>query len=112
MNILDKTEQAALNEAKYIVDTQCTVREAAKHFGVGKSKIHRDCRKVLACLADNNPELNVLYTDVSKVLEFNFAEKHIRGGASTAKKLKSIKKKSVKKGKSGTKSKNKHKGNK
>lgn len=61
----------------YIVDTGDTVRGAAKLFGISKSTVHKDITKKLK---QENLEL---YRQVSKVLQFNKEERHIRGGIAT-----------------------------
>lgn len=62
---------------KYIVETNGTVREAASHFGVSKSTVHKDVTDKL------RSKDNVLYADVKKVLLKNKNERHIRGGQAT-----------------------------
>ena len=73
--------------ANYIYETKATVRQTASVYGVSKSTIHKDVTERLlridAELADK----------VKKVLEFNKAERHIRGGEATRKKYKSMKEK-------------------
>ena len=65
--------------AKYMLDHQSTLRQAATHFDVGKSTIHNYVSHKL-------PKINKrLYRKVSKLLTYNFQIKHIRGGLSTAK---------------------------
>lgn len=63
--------------AHYIIINNSTVRQAAKHFGISKSTIHKDvsCR-----IQEVNPSLA---TEVRKVLEVNKSERHIRGGLAT-----------------------------
>lgn len=71
-----------IQEAKHIVLTGNTLRQTAKFFGVSKSTVHLDMSKRLK-------KINIdLYLKVSKKLDFNFSQKHIRGGNSTAKKYK------------------------
>lgn len=65
--------------AKYIVKNKSTIRGAAAHFNMAKSTVHIDVSKKL------KKQNFFLYLRVKKVLEKNFAEKHIRGGASTKK---------------------------
>ena len=67
----------ALEEARYILKTGCTVRACAAVFGVGKSTVHSDVTKRLQRLDED------LYSDVAKILGNNLAERHIRGGEST-----------------------------
>lgn len=64
-------------EARFIVDNNATVRQAAKEFGISKSTIHIHMVKVL-------PRIDAsLYKDVREVLDTNKAERHIRGGKAT-----------------------------
>ena len=72
--------------ARYIIDNQTTIREAAKHFSYSKSTVHNDVSKKLK--KTNFP----LYKKLKKILENNFSEKHIRGGMATKNKFKNIKK--------------------
>ena len=58
------------------------MRDAAQHFGVSKSTVHKD-------LQDRLPQFNrSLYLQVKEVLEVNKAQRHIRGGMATRKKYK------------------------
>ena len=75
-------EERALRIGEYIIESNATVREAAKHFGVSKSTVHKD-------LSQRLPQYNQqLYADVRKVLNLNKMERHIRGGLATRKKYK------------------------
>lgn len=63
--------------ANYILENEATIRQAAKVFGLSKSTIHNDVSKKL-------PDANYgLFVEVQRVLNKNFAEKHIRGGVAT-----------------------------
>ena len=66
-----------INESKFIVNTNKTIREVAEIFGVSKSTVHNDIRKRLFEIDRN------LYEEVSSVLEYHIDIKHIRGGEST-----------------------------
>ena len=66
--------------ARYIIDNNTTVRQAAKHFGISKSTVHKDCVERLKLI---NPALAV---EVRKVLDVNKRERHIRGGLATREK--------------------------
>ena len=78
----DDIERRACELAVYIIETQSTVRAAAKKFGVSKSTVHKD-------LSDRLPQYNrALYLQVKAVLEQNKAERHIRGGIATRRKYK------------------------
>ena len=56
-------EERAIEIARYIIDNNTTVRQAAKHFGISKSTVHKD---------------------VTERLEKS--ERHIRGGLATKEK--------------------------
>lgn len=73
-------EQRVLNVADYFLDTNCTVRNAAKKFGYSKSTIHLDVTKRLSMLDTNKAR------EIEKILAYNESIRHIRGGASTKKK--------------------------
>jgi len=76
----DYIRERVVAAAKYILDSKATVRETAKVFGVSKSTIHKDVTERL-------PRINLsLAGDVKKVLEYNKAERHIRGGKATKQK--------------------------
>ncbi|ADL08734.1 sporulation transcriptional regulator SpoIIID [Thermosediminibacter oceani DSM 16646] len=75
-----------LEIAAYIIETKATVRQAAKIFGVSKSTVHKDMTERLP---EINPEKAKL---VKEVLEFNKAERHIRGGRATRRKYLNINK--------------------
>ena len=66
--------------ARYIIDNNTTVRQAAKHFGISKSTIHKDVTERLLTV---NPSLAA---EVRKVLDVNKSERHIRGGMATKEK--------------------------
>ena len=76
----DYMRERVLEIAAHIIDTKATVRQAAKIFGVSKSTVHKD-------MTERLPEINAeMAREVKKVLEFNKAERHIRGGRATKKK--------------------------
>lgn len=64
----------------YILESKATVRQAAGAFKVSKSTVHKDMTERLPAL---NKELAVR---IKEILEFNKAERHIRGGEATRKK--------------------------
>ncbi len=63
--------------AQYLIEQKSTVRSTAAVFGVSKSTVHKD---VSVRLARIDP---VLHREVSRVLETNKSERHIRGGNAT-----------------------------
>lgn len=64
----------------YIVQTKCTVRDAAKQFGIGKSTVHKDVTEKLRHI---DP---ALCEKVRRVLDFNLSVRHLRGGEATKQK--------------------------
>lgn len=73
-------EERAVELGEYIIANKATVRGAAKKFGVSKSTVHKDVSERLKKL---NPQL---YIEVRHILEFNKAQRHIRGGLATRRK--------------------------
>lgn len=65
-------KERILEEARYIVESEATVRQAAKTFASSKSTVHKD---VTERLREIDKEL---FEEVRKVLEFNLSERHIR----------------------------------
>lgn len=70
----------------YIVENECTVRAAARRFGISKSTVHKDVSERLLAYA---PEL---YRQVQSQLGKNAAIRHIRGGEATRKKYEEMRK--------------------
>ena len=73
-------EEGVLLIAHYIIDNNATVRQAAKHFGISKSTVHKDTTERLEQL---NP---ALAQSARKVLNVNKSQRHIRGGMATKEK--------------------------
>lgn len=73
----DYIEERVLLLANYIIDTKCTVRAAAKNFGISKSTVHKDLTERLEEISQG------LYEEVRTILDDNKAERHIRGGLAT-----------------------------
>ena len=70
---------------QFIIENNCTIRNAAFAFGISKSTVHVD---VSHKLKDINYEL---YKKVKVVLNKNFLERNIRGGLATKNKYKKLK---------------------
>ena len=70
-----------VDEAKYLISTNETIREIAKVFDVSKSTVHKDMRDRLFVIDKN------MYNEVSSILEYHIDIKHIRGGESTKRKF-------------------------
>ncbi len=66
----------------YIVENDCTVRDAAAHFGISKSTVHKDVTTDLRAINAT------LFLAVYKVLQKNKEERHLRGGEATRQKYK------------------------
>ena len=65
---------------RYVVETGDTVRGAARIFNISKSTAHKDLTVKLKY------ESPALYKEVTKVLDRNKSERHIRGGLATKEK--------------------------
>lgn len=78
-------EERTVELAEYIIRNKCTVRDAAKKFGISKSTVHKDVtqrlKKINSCLAH----------EVGKVLLENKRQRHLRGGLATKEKYKHMK---------------------
>ena len=73
-------EERCVRVGQYIVDTGATVREAAKHFGVSKSSVHKD-------VGERLPDIShTLSQQVRQVLSYHKAVRHLRGGEATRRK--------------------------
>jgi len=79
--VKDYLVERVLLAAGHIKETHETIRETAKKFGYSKSTIHNDvCYRL--------PKIDMaLFEETKKVLDENFADKHIRGGEATKKKF-------------------------
>ena len=76
----DYIEERAIKVANYIIESNATVRQTAKKFGISKSTVHKD---VTDRLMQSNPSLA---SDARQVLDLNKSERHIRGGMATREK--------------------------
>jgi putative DeoR family transcriptional regulator, stage III sporulation protein D len=80
----DYIEERVLEVANYIINSKATIRKTAKVFGVSKSTIHKD-------MTERLPKINPQVADEAKnILDYNKAERHIRGGKATKMKYKTI----------------------
>ncbi|MCI8307829.1 MAG: sporulation transcriptional regulator SpoIIID [Lachnospiraceae bacterium] len=77
-------EERAIQIANYIIESNATVRQTAKAFGVSKSTVHKDVTERLLLI---NPSLA---NRARKVLDVNKSERHIRGGMATQKKYRHV----------------------
>ncbi len=70
-----------INEAKYMIETNETVRQMSLIFNVSKSTVHKDLHERLLEIDEK------LYNKVSKILSYHADVRHIRGGESTKRKF-------------------------
>jgi len=72
----DRSEELA----KYLIENQSTVRDAAAYFGISKSTVHKD-------ITERLPQVNPgLSAEARNLLNKNKSERHLRGGEATRKK--------------------------
>ena len=67
--------------AEHINDTHDTIRKTAELFGYSKSTIHNDVSLKLRVIDYD------LFVKIKKILDENFAIKHIHGGEATKRKF-------------------------
>lgn len=72
--------------ADFVIENNCTVRCAAKRFGVSKSTAHKDLQQRLKLLDVVKAE------KAEKILQNNMRQRHLRGGAATRRKYLALKK--------------------
>lgn len=81
----DSIEKRACELAVYVIETNATVRAAARKFGISKSTVHKDLTTRLRLYN------TVLYQQARTVLDKNKQERHLRGGMATKKKYETSK---------------------
>lgn len=74
-------KERTLQVAEHIAQTEDTVRKTAEIYHLSKSTVHNDVSTRLKKLDAD------MFEEVQKVMQKNFAEKHIRGGKSTKEKF-------------------------
>ena len=89
MMYISGNKERCVQLAAYMIETNSTVRETAKKFGISKSTVHKDVTQILKQINRS------MYYEVKKVLEYNKSERHIRGGEATRKKYFVQKKESI-----------------
>ena len=66
--------------ARYIIENNSTVRQAAKQYGISKSTVQK-------VVAERHTSINSeLAKQAREILELNKSERHIRGGLATKEK--------------------------
>lgn len=81
----DSIEKRACELAVYVIETNATVRAAARKFGISKSTVHKDLTTRLRLYN------TALYQQARTVLDKNKQERHLRGGMATKKKYETSK---------------------
>lgn len=77
-------QKRVLDICAHIMETRATVRQAALIFRVSKSTVHKD-------MTERLPTLNKqLAQEIKLILEYNKAERHLRGGEATRRKYKEM----------------------
>jgi len=71
--------------AVYMLENSCTVRDAARAFGISKSTVHKDVTCNLKIVN------KALFFQVRELLETNKAQRHYRGGQATKMKYEALK---------------------
>lgn len=71
--------------ANYIINTNNTIRQAAKYFNISKSTIHKDLQERLIRIDAEK------YYEIDKILKYHMATRHIIGGESTKRKYEKLK---------------------
>ena len=74
-------KERTLQVAEHIAQTEDTVRKTAEIYHLSKSTVHNDVSTRLKKLDVD------MFEEVQKVMQKNFAEKHIRGRMSTKEKF-------------------------
>ena len=70
-------KERCIRLAEFLIEHKSTVRATAKHFGISKSTVPKD-------LSERLPHINTsLYLEAKSVLEYNKAQRHLRGGQAT-----------------------------
>lgn len=82
----NRIEQRVLNEAHYMIKTNETIREIAKHFKVSKSTVHKDLKDRLKLI-----DLQT-YDKIKNIIKNHTETRHIKGGESTKKKYQKLNK--------------------
>ena len=75
-------KERIISEALFIIGNKATVREAAKHFNISKSTVHKDLNERLIEI-DNN-----LYKQIRIIFDKHIQIRHLRGGEVTKQKYK------------------------
>ena len=78
--IYNSTRERCTLLAEHLIETKCTIRQAAAYFSISKSTVHKDISMRLRYIDQD------LYTQAKEILETNKSERHLRGGEATKRK--------------------------
>ena len=81
----DYIEERARTLAQYIIENKSTVRDTARIFNISKSTVHKDVAERIWQIDKE------LAQSVDKVLQYNKADRHLRGGIATKHKYETMK---------------------
>ena len=70
-------DKRAIKVAEYMIMAQCTIRQAAKVFGVSKSTVHQYIRERRYLFDPSQQKA------LDRLLAYNFSQRHVRGGEGT-----------------------------
>ncbi|MBQ7822052.1 MAG: sporulation transcriptional regulator SpoIIID [Clostridia bacterium] len=76
----DAITERVKSVAAYIIENKCTVRSAAKKFGISKSTVHKDITDRLGYIDSS------LFLEIKTLMQMNKSVRHIRGGEATRQK--------------------------
>lgn len=83
---MNKRIVTRVNEiSDYIEETKCTIRDAAKKFGISKSTVHKDMTERLLGIDSNK------YKIIDQIFQKHLEIRHIKGGESTKNKYLKLK---------------------
>ena len=76
----DSTRERCVLLAEHLIESRCTIRQAASYFSISKSTVHKDVSIRLRYIDKD------LYERAKEILETNKSERHLRGGEATRRK--------------------------
>ncbi len=77
MSKQEQIERRVNLEVSYIINNKSTIRQTAKVLGLSKSTIHKDIMQRLDLVSMEDAK------KVKRILAFNKAQRHLRGGLAT-----------------------------
>lgn len=77
MSKQERIERRVNLEVNYIINNKSTIRQTAKILGISKSTIHKDMTQRLDLVSMEDAK------KIRRILAFNKAQRHLRGGLAT-----------------------------